>query len=50
MKPLETLYDATHGKSLPLPPRLARLYGRLRMPLVNWNKFSPESETNDGDV
>ena len=33
MKPLETLYDATHGKLLPLPPRLARLYGRLRMPL-----------------
>jgi riboflavin biosynthesis pyrimidine reductase len=29
---LETLYEAKRGKTLPLPPRLARLYGRLRMP------------------
>ena len=32
--PLETLFEAKHGKALPLPPRLARLYGRLRMPLM----------------
>jgi riboflavin biosynthesis pyrimidine reductase len=32
MKSLETLYESRHGKALPLPPRLARLYGRLRMP------------------
>jgi riboflavin biosynthesis pyrimidine reductase len=25
--------EATRGKTLPLPPKLARLYGRLRMPL-----------------
>jgi riboflavin biosynthesis pyrimidine reductase len=30
--PLETLFEAKRGKALPLPPRLARLYGRLRMP------------------
>jgi riboflavin biosynthesis pyrimidine reductase len=33
LAPLETLFEAKRGKSLPLPPRLARLYGRLRMPL-----------------
>lgn len=33
LTPLETLYETAHGKTLPLPPRLARLYGRLRMPL-----------------
>lgn len=34
LAPLETLYEAKRGRSLPLPPRLARLYGRLRMPLA----------------
>ena len=34
LAPLETLYEARRGKALPLPPRLARLYGRLRMPLA----------------
>jgi riboflavin biosynthesis pyrimidine reductase len=34
LTPLETLYETRHGKELPLPPKLARLYGRLRMPLV----------------
>ena len=34
LSPLETLYESTRGKLLPLPPRLARLYGRLRMPLT----------------
>jgi len=32
VSPLETLYETKRGKALPLPPRLARLYGRLRMP------------------
>jgi riboflavin biosynthesis pyrimidine reductase len=30
--PLETLYDATEGSDLPLPPDLAARYGRLRIP------------------
>jgi riboflavin biosynthesis pyrimidine reductase len=34
LAPLETLYEARRGKALPLPPRLARLYGRLRMPVA----------------
>jgi riboflavin biosynthesis pyrimidine reductase len=34
LAPLKTLYETTRGKPLPLPPRLARLYGRLRMPLT----------------
>jgi len=33
LAPLETLYETKRGKTLPLPPELARLYGRLRMPL-----------------
>ena len=33
MRPLELLYENTYGETLPLPPRLARLYGRLRLPL-----------------
>ncbi len=32
--PLETLHETKRGKTLPLPPELARLYGRLRMPLA----------------
>jgi hypothetical protein len=34
LAPLETLVEAKRGKALPLPPRLARLYGELRMPLA----------------
>lgn len=34
LAPLETLVEAKRGRSLPLPPGLARLYGRLRMPLA----------------
>jgi len=34
LAPLETLYETKRGKTLPLPPELARLYGRLRMPLT----------------
>ena len=30
---LQTLIESKRGRVLPLPPRLARLYGRLRMPL-----------------
>ncbi len=32
LDPLESLYDATRGDSLPLPPDLAALYGPLRFP------------------
>jgi riboflavin biosynthesis pyrimidine reductase len=32
LAPLELLLEATRGRLLPLPPRLARLYGRLHMP------------------
>src|ERR1017187_5820466 len=31
--PLETLFETKRGKAVPLPPKLARLYGSLRMPL-----------------
>jgi riboflavin biosynthesis pyrimidine reductase len=34
LAPLETLYEIKRGETLPLPPELARLYGRLRMPLA----------------
>ena len=30
--PLESLYDVEHGRDLPLPPMLSRLYGRLQFP------------------
>ncbi len=33
LAPLKTLFETKRGKLLPLPPKLARLYGRLRMPL-----------------
>jgi riboflavin biosynthesis pyrimidine reductase len=32
LSPLQTLFDSKHGRPLPLPPRLSRLYGSLRMP------------------
>lgn len=32
MQPLETLHETKRGRRLPLPPRLARLYGELRIP------------------
>lgn len=31
LAPLRTLFETTRGRALPLPPKLARLYGRLRM-------------------
>lgn len=33
LAPLETIFEARRGKPLPLPAALARLYGRLRLPL-----------------
>jgi riboflavin biosynthesis pyrimidine reductase len=33
LKPLETLVDIDRGTTLPLPPELAALYGRLQFPL-----------------
>ena len=32
LSPLETLFDAKHGRTLRLTPNLLRLYGNLRMP------------------
>jgi riboflavin biosynthesis pyrimidine reductase len=32
LSPLQTLFDSKRGRLLPLPPRLSRLYGNLRMP------------------
>ena len=34
LTPLDTLFESKVGKALPLPARLARLYGNLRMPLA----------------
>jgi hypothetical protein len=33
LAPLESLYELDRGTALPLPPELATLYGRLRLPL-----------------
>ena len=32
LAPLKTLFETKRGRALPLPPKLARLYGSLRMP------------------
>src|SRR5205814_1075730 len=32
LAPLESLYEGEHGRTLPLPPELATLYGRLQFP------------------
>ena len=37
---LRTLFETKRGKVLPLPPKLARLYGRLRMPLPRSHPMS----------
>jgi riboflavin biosynthesis pyrimidine reductase len=34
LAPLETLHETKRGRALPLPPKLARLYGRLCLPLA----------------
>ena len=49
---LLTLFETKRGKVLPLPPRLARLYGCLRMPLPrSWpHVFSNFVTTLDGVV
>lgn len=50
--PLETLFEARHGKLLPLPARLRHLYGRLRMSLPRSHPrvFSNFASTLDGVV
>src|SRR5512141_2775340 len=49
---LATLVETKRGTLLPLPPRLARLYGRLRMPLPRSRPhvFSNFVSTLDGVV
>jgi len=49
---LETLFETKRGKVLPLPPKLARLYGCLRMPLPRSQPhvFSNFVTTLDGVV
>jgi len=49
---LQTLFETKRGKVLPLPPRLARLYGGLRMPLPRSHAhvFSNFVTTLDGVV
>src|SRR5665647_101487 len=52
LAPLETLFETKRGKALPLPPKLARLYGCLRMPLPRSQPhvFSNFVTTLDGVV
>src|SRR5258706_10241041 len=52
LAPLETLREAKRGAVLPLPPGLARLYGRLRMPTARTRPhvFSNFATTLDGVV
>jgi len=50
LAPLETLLENRRGKPLPLPPRLERLYGRLRMPRARPHVFTNFAETIDGVV
>jgi riboflavin biosynthesis pyrimidine reductase len=52
LAPLETLLESKRGRALPLPPRLARLYGRLRMPTARTRPhvFTNFAATLDGVV
>ena len=52
LAPLKTLFETRRGRALPLPPKLARLYGRLRMPLPGTRPyvFSDFVTTLDGVV
>ncbi len=52
LAPLETLFETKGGTTLPLPRKLARLYGRLRMPLPRSHPhvFSNFVTTLDGVV
>src|SRR5271167_3969489 len=49
---LKTLFDSGRGPALPLPPKLARLYGDFRMPLPRsrFHVFSNFVSTLDGIV
>jgi riboflavin biosynthesis pyrimidine reductase len=49
---LETIFETRRGKVLPLPPKLARVYGRLRMPVPRSHPhvFSNFVSTLDGVV
>jgi riboflavin biosynthesis pyrimidine reductase len=49
---LETLFDSARGQELPLPRKLARLYGTLRMPTrgAHFHVFSNFVSTLDGVV
>jgi len=52
LSPLETLFDAKHGRTLRLTPNLLRLYGNLRMPQARSRPyvFSNFVSTLDGVV
>src|SRR5258708_17372976 len=52
LAPLEALHETKRGTILPLPPGLARLYGRLRMPTARTRPhvFSNFATTLDGVV
>jgi len=52
LAPLEVLLEARSGRTLPLPARLARLYGPLRMPLSRSRPyvFTNFASTIDGVV
>ncbi len=52
LAPLDTLYEMKRGEALPLPPRLTRLYGCLRMPPAHARPhiFSNFVATLDGVV
>src|SRR5216684_1260210 len=52
LAPLEALHETKRGTVLPLPPGLARLYGRLRMPTARTRPhvFSNFATTLDGVV
>ena len=52
LAPLKTLFETRRGRALPLPPKLARLYGCSRMPLPRTRPyvFSNFVTTLDGVV
>jgi riboflavin biosynthesis pyrimidine reductase len=52
LTPLKTLFEAKRGKGMLLPPKLARLYGSLRMPVPGTHPhvFSNFVTTLDGVV
>src|SRR5260370_38320741 len=52
LAPLEALHETKRGTVLPLPPGLARLYGRLRIPTARTRPhvFSNFATTLDGVV